>query len=278
MNTKSILSAILASLILASTLVSCADTESSETTAGNTQDTASQTTVETEEATENATDAVTDSQTTSAPETDKMTDAPETNAPVEDTEAPETKAPETDPPATKAPETQAPVDTQPIADPERFPDDWGDSYEKNAIRTDYKHIVWTKTRHLVEVPKSIGEDLYFVDNKIDTNNEQLLISTGSLREGTYTLYALVKGVFYKLNEEKVVAKTQRDFQFVWLEEDGNVYSVGRRSKWFNEVYVEASGAAGIGFRNNELIVVNQDAEMIGKNREDILRDVKKVSD
>ncbi len=276
MNTKSILSAILASLILASTLVSCADTESSETTAGNTQDTASQTTIETEEATENATDAVTDSQATAAPETDKTTDAPETNAPVEDTEAPETKAPETDPPATKAPETQATVDTQPIADPERFPDDWGDSYEKNAIRTNYKYIVWTKTRHLVEVPEAIGE-LWFVE-KVDANNEQMLISDGSLREGTCVFYALVNGVFYKLSEEKVMKITQRDSQFVWLEEDGNVYSIGRRTKWFNEVYVEASDAKYIFFDSNELVIANQADEVIEKNREDILRDVKKVSD
>ncbi len=276
MNTKSILSVILASLILASTLVSCADTENSETTAGNTQDIALQTAVETDKATNAATDAVTDSQTTSAPETDKMTDAPETNAPVEDTEAPETKAPETDPPATKAPETQAPADTQPIADPERFPDDWGDSYEKNAIRTDYKYIVWTKTRHLVEVPESIGKN--WVVEIVDANNEQMFISDGSLREGTCVFYALVNGVFYKLSEEKVVKVTINSKKFAWLEEDGTVYSINVRSKWFNEVYVEASGAAGIGFRNNELIVVNQDAEMIEKNREDILRDVKKVSD
>lgn len=201
-----------------------------------------------------------------------------TTPPVEETTAPiETTAPVTKPPVTTAPETTAPIDNQPIADPEQFPDDWGYSYAKNAVRTDFKYIVWTKTRHLVEVPEEIGEDWYVEDAMIDANNEQMHISTGSLREGTSVLYALVKGVFYKLSEEKITDVTIHNKQFAWIEEDGTAYSIKIRTKWFNEVYVEASGAAGIGFRNNELIIVNQDAEMIEKNQEDILREVKKVS-
>ena len=201
-----------------------------------------------------------------------------TTPPVEETTAPiETTAPVTKPPVTTAPETTAPIDNQPIADPEQFPDDWGYSYAKNAVRTDFKYIVWTKTRHLVEVPEEIGEDWYVEDAMIDANNEQMHISTGSLREGTCVFYALVNGVFYKLSEEKITNVTIHNKQFAWIEEDGTVYSIKLRSKWFNEVYLEASGVAGMFFRNNELLIANQEGELIERNEEDILREVKKVS-
>lgn len=196
-----------------------------------------------------------------------------TTSPTEDT-TPQVTTPPVE--ETTAPiETTPPVDTQPIADPEQFPDDWGDSYEKNAVRTDYKYIVWTKTRHLVEVPASIGDD--WKCDIVDAKNEQMLISTGSLREGTSVRYALVKGVFYKLSDAKVVKITRRNSQFVWLEEDGTVYSIGRRAKWFNEVYVEAIDAGYIFFDNNELVIANREDKIIEKNEEDILREVKKVS-
>ena len=173
-------------------------------------------------------------------------------------------------------ETTPPVDTQPIADPEQFPDDWGYSYAKNAVRTDFKYIVWTKTRHLVEVPEEIGEDWYVEDAMIDANNEQMHISTGSLREGTSVRYALVKGVFYKLSEEKITDVTIHNKQFAWIEEDGTVYSIKLRSKWFNEVYIEAYNAEAIFFRDNELIIATQEGKA-ERNPKDVLRDVKKVS-
>lgn len=200
-----------------------------------------------------------------------------TTPPVEETTAPiETTAPVTKPPVTTAPETTAPIDNQPIADPEQFPDDWGYSYAKNAVRTDFKYIVWTKTRHLVEVPEEIGEDWYVEDAMIDANNEQMHISTGSLREGTSVRYALVKGVFYKLSEEKITDVTIHNKQFAWIEEDGTVYSIKLRSKWFNEVYIEAYNAEAIFFRDNELIIATQEGKA-ERNPKDVLRDVKKVS-
>ena len=201
-----------------------------------------------------------------------------TTPPVEETTAPiETTAPVTKPPVTTAPETTAPIDNQPIADPEQFPDDWGYSYAKNAVRTDFKYIVWTKTRHLVEVPEEIGEDWYVEDAMIDANNEQMHISTGSLREGTSVRYALVNGVFYKLSEEKIVKVTIHNKQFAWIEEDGTAYSINIRTKWFNEVYVEAIDAGYIFFDNNELVIANREDKIIEKNEEDVLREVKKVS-
>ena len=286
------LTPILIALILSfsASLTSCND---SETGTDSASVTVSQTEKETN--TQAVTDAEveTDSVTSEAPTDDIVsktpaedTEVPETNATTApETEAPETKpavttapetqAPETKPPVTTSPETTAPVDTQPIADPEKFPSDWGDAYENNAIRTDYKYIVWTKTRHLVEVPKAIGED-WFCDI-VDEKNEQMLISTGSLREGTSVRYALVNGVFYKLSEKKIISVTIHNKKFAWIEEDGTVYSINIRTKWFNEVYVEASGAAGMFFRNNELLIANQEGELIERNEKDILRDVKKVS-
>lgn len=203
-----------------------------------------------------------------------------TTPPVEETTAPiETTAPVTTQPVTDTTptpqETTPPVDTQPIADPEQFPDDWGDSYEKNAVRTDYKYIVWTKTRHLVEVPKAIGEDWFC--GIVDAKNEQMIISVGSLREGTCVYYALVNGAFYKLNEGKILKSRIGNFEFAWIEEDGTAYSVGIRKKWFNEVHFEARDAAGLVFRNDELVILNQEAEIIERNQEDVLREVKKVS-
>ena len=210
---------------------------------------------------------------TTSPTEDTTPPVEETTAPIETT-APVTTQPVTDTTPTPQ-ETTPPVDTQPIADPEQFPDDWGDSYEKNAVRTDYKYIVWTKTRHLVEVPASIGDD--WKCDIVDAKNEQMLISTGSLREGTSVRYALVKGIFYKLSEEKIVKVTIHNKQFAWIEEDGTAYSINIRTKWFNEVYVEASNAKYIFFDNNELVIADQATEVIEKNQEDILREVKKVS-
>ena len=222
---------------------------------------------------------VTESPVTTSPTEDTTPQV--TTPPVEETTAPiETTAPVTTPPVTDTTptpqETTPPVDTQPIADPEQFPDDWGISYENNAFRTDRKEFLyWTKTRHLVEIPKNFPTN--WVVEMIDEKNEQIFIRSGKLKDGTCVYYALVNGVFYKLSDAKVVKITRRNSQFVWLEEDGTVYSIGRRTKWFNEVYVEASDAGYIFFDNNELVIANQATEVIEKNQEDILRDVKKVS-
>lgn len=217
-------------------------------------------------------------QATTAPVTESpVTTSPteDTTPPVEETTAPVTTQPVTDTTPTPQ-ETTPPVDTQPIADPEQFPDDWGISYENNAFRTDRKEFLyWTKTRHLVEIPKNFPTN--WVVEMIDEKNEQIFIRSGKLKDGTCVYYALVNGVFYKLSEEKIIDVTIHNKKFAWIEDDGTAYSINIRTKWFNEVYVEATGAAGIGFRNNELIIVNQDAEMIEKNQEDILREVKKVS-
>ena len=255
-------------------------TEDAVITTAPTEDTVGETTGNPEETTGTPDVTPTDgNEVTTSPTED--TTPQETTPPVEETTAPiETTAPVTTQPVTDTTptpqETTPPVDTQPIADPEQFPDDWGYSYAKNAVRTDFKYIVWTKTRHLVEVPEEIGEDWYVEDAMIDANNEQMHISTGSLREGTSVRYALVKGVFYKLSEEKITDVTIHNKQFAWIEEDGTVYSIKLRSKWFNEVYIEAYNAEAIFFRDNELIIATQEGKA-ERNPKDVLRDVKKVS-
>lgn len=203
-----------------------------------------------------------------------------TTPPVEETTAPiETTAPVTTQPVTDTTptpqETTPPVDTQPIADPEQFPDDWGISYENNAFRTDRKEFLyWTKTRHLVEIPKNFPTN--WVVEMIDEKNEQIFIRSGKLKDGTCVYYALVNGVFYKLSEGKIIEISRRNSQFVWLEEDGIVYSIGIRSKWFYEVYIEAYNAEAIFFRDNELIIATQEGKA-ERNPKDVLREVKKVS-
>ena len=257
-------------------------TEDAVITTAPTEDTVGETTGNPEETTGTPDVTPTDgNEVTTSPTEDTTTTPQETTPPVEETTAPiETTAPVTTQPVTDtttAPiETTPPVDTQPIADPEQFPDDWGISYENNAFRTDRKEFLyWTKTRHLVEIPKNFPTN--WVVEMIDEKNEQIFISVGELSEGTCVFYALVNGVFYKLSEEKIIKVTIHNKQFAWIEEDGTAYSINIRTKWFNEVYVEASDAAGICFRNNALTILNQDAEMIEKNQEDILREVKKVS-
>lgn len=265
MKNKGLLYAIVASLVLSSMLTACADTEGSDTTASNTQAPASQTTVETDKATENATDAVTDTQ---------ATNAPATNAPVEDTKAPETQAPETDPPATKAPETQAPVDDKVYASKEEYPDDWGE--ENDMIRTDGKTFFWKKSRVMHTVPQGVPDARDWYIEFADEKNDQLFFVRRVISEGILDYYSMVNGVFYKLNEGKVIFSWYDGTgPFYWIEEDGTAKSVNVRSKKYNEVYIEAEGVVGFDYGINSF--GTSDGKLVKPNSQNILAKVQVIS-
>lgn len=276
MKNKGLFYAIIASLVLSSTLTACADTEGSDTAASNTQAMAFQTTVETDKSTENATDAVTDAQATNAPETDKMTDAPATNAPVEDTKAPETKAPETDPPATKAPETQAPVDDKVYASKEEYPDDWGISFG-GIIRAKGDIFFWEDSRVMHTAPKGIpGPEDWFVD-LYDKEKDQF---TFHIFKNTYNnevdYYSMVKGKVYKLNEGNIIFAYKGIGFFYWIEEDGTAKSINVRSEEYDEVYIEAEGVKGY-IRSQNSFRSMDGTELVKPNSEDILAKIQVVS-
>ena len=108
---------------------------------------------------------------------------------------------------------------------------------------------------------------------IDAENEQIFIGTGSFNGGTLTYYALRDGVFYKLNQGKIVQKCFNGYDaFGWVEEDGTACSIGVRSKYWNEVYIEGTNCIEIFYDfNGKLVIANQLGEIGETNKEDILR-------
>ncbi len=210
--------------------------------------------------------------TATAVVTQKPTQATTVEPTNEPTQEP-TKAPTQAPTATPTP-TIAP---QPTADPEIYPDDWGYAYGNNAIRTDGKVLFWTKTRHMVEFPEILENNYDF--EFIDEENEQAFLTTGLIRNGTLQFYALRDGVFYKLSFGKVLQKSQEEpYKWAWLEEDGTVYSIGVRSKWFNEVYVESDEPIeGVLVDNGNVILYTGYLETTEVVKEDVLRKVTIIS-
>ena len=172
---------------------------------------------------------------------------------------------------TTAPTSKPTENVQPTADPAIYNDDWGYSPDNsNTLRTNGQELFWTKTRNLVKIPKEL-QNLGF--DMIDPENEQIFIATGFIDEGTFTYYALRDGVFYKLNQGKIVKKTTNGADaFGWVEEDGTACSVGVRSKYWNEVYIEGTNCIEIGYMGGKLIVVNQSGKVIDVNKEDTLRE------
>ena len=172
---------------------------------------------------------------------------------------------------TKVPTPTPTAIAQPTADPAIYNDDWGYSIDNsNTLRSNFQELFWTKTRHLVKIPKELQNKQLDV---IDAENEQIFIETGSFNEGTLTYYALRDGVFYKLNQGKIVKKCFNGYDaFGWVEEDGTACSIGVRSNWWNEVYIEGTNCIEIGYIGGKLIVVNQSGKVIDVNKEDTLRE------
>ena len=172
---------------------------------------------------------------------------------------------------TTVPTTTPTAIAQPTADPAIYNDDWGYSMDNSkTLRSNGEELVWTKTRNLVKIPKEL-QNLGF--DMIDPENEQIFIATGFIDEGTFTYYALRDGVFYKLNQGKIVQKCFNGYDaFGWVEEDGTACSIGVRSKYWNEVYIEGTNCIEIFYDfNGKLVIANQLGEIGETNKEDILR-------
>lgn len=173
---------------------------------------------------------------------------------------------------TKVPTPTPTAIAQPTADPAIYNDDWGYSMDNsNTLRSNFQELFWTKTRNLVKIPKEL-QNLGF--DMIDPENEQIFIATGFIDEGTLTYYALRDGVFYKLNQGKIIDKCFNGFDaFGWVEEDGTACTIGERSKYWNEVYIEGTNCKGIAYRiGGKLVVISQSGEVMDVNKEDILRE------
>lgn len=174
---------------------------------------------------------------------------------------------------TQAP-TSIPTNAQPTADPAIYPDDFGEAGPNNSYRTDGKVFFWTKTRHMVEIPEELQGKVY--PDVVDEANAQAVFSTGFLKHGTLTYYSIRDGVIYKLNQGKIVKECFNGYNaFGWLEEDGTACSIGERSKWWNEVYIEGTQCKAIFYKvslGGKLVVVNEAEEVVEPNKEDILRE------
>ena len=139
--------------------------------------------------------------------------------------------------------TEAPTPTavaKPTADPAIYPDDFGKS--KGPIRTDGKIFFWKNSRVIYTIPDSIPETKKWTVIFHDEENDQIIFDVGKTLD-TLNYYAIVEGEFYKLNEGKIVSRSQHSGknQLLWIEESGIAKSVNVRSTKYNEVYKEAEG-------------------------------------
>lgn len=264
-------------LLTAVSLFACSNTANDTTDASSDQPTedAAVTTSAIED-----TDAATDTaEITTIPES---ADTEGTDAPTEDTTAPaeDTKAPETLPVETKAPETKpqittappAPVPEKEYASKEEYPDDWGE--EREMFRTDGKTFFWTKSRVIHTIPKGVPDVRNWFIELADEKNDQIVFMARA-KDNTFEYYSMVDGVFYKLNEGKVI-DSFNDYTgpFYFIEEDGTAKSVNVRSKKYNEVYIEAEGV--VGYVRSLNCFYTSEEKIVKPNSENILAEVKVI--
>lgn len=206
-----------------------------------------------------------------------------TNAPAEDTTAPteDTKAPETLPAETKAPETKpqittappAPVPEKVYASKEEYPDDWG---EKNAIlRFKGNTFFWEETRVMHTIPTGVPEVEDWLIILPDAENDQIVFFADG-KDNSIECYSMVDGVFYKLNEGRVIMQWQDGSgPYYFIEEDGTAKSVNVRSKKYNEVYIEAEGVRSY-IHSRQSFVTTDGTKLIAPNSKNILAEVKVI--
>jgi len=209
---------------------------------------------------------------TGTAQTAEPTLAPTVSSTVEPTKTPTkepTQVPTKEP--TKAPTPTPTAVAKPTADPAIYPDDFGEAGPNNSYRTDGKVFFWAKTRHMVEIPEELQGWVY--PEIVDVENEQAFFTTGFFTQDTFTYYAIKDGAIYKLNQGKIVNITTNGADaFGWVEEDGTACSIGVRSKYWNEVYIEGTNCIEIGYDfTGKLVIANQLGEIVETNKEDILR-------
>ncbi len=175
--------------------------------------------------------------------------------------------------ASRTPEvkpTAKPIDTS-VYVKERGPILMDSTYTKFALKS---------TGETYEVPEEMPLIKYWSIEMYDSKNEQFLIKTrrdpdiGSIISNI-DLYVFVQGSFYKISEGTLVSKSDGDQVNVirWVEDNGLGKSINVRSKWYNEVYIEAEGVTGVGAGKFTV----PGGEIIPPQTENVLANVVKLS-